>query len=42
MDEEIADAYFFDVDDLPNMPPKTAISRWLIDEFVDEVRARSA
>lgn len=41
VDEEIAEAHFFDVDDLPNVPPKTAISRWLIDDFIDQVRARS-
>ena len=33
-EEEIADAQWFDADNLPNMPPKTAISRWLIDEFL--------
>ena len=31
---EIAEARFFTKDDLPNMPPKTAISRWLIDDFL--------
>ena len=36
---EIADARWFKVDDLPNMPPPTAISRWLIDAFIDEQRA---
>jgi len=34
-EEEIAEAKFFGKDDLPKMPPKTAISRWLIDEFLD-------
>ena len=34
---EIAEARFFKKDDLPKMPPKTAISRWLIDEFLDEL-----
>ena len=38
-DEEIAEARWFDVDDLPNAPPKTAISRWLIDDFIEQVRA---
>ena len=33
---EIADAQWFRFDDLPNVPPKTAISRWLIDEFIDQ------
>jgi len=41
-DEEIAEAHWFDIDDLPNVPPKTAISRWLIDEFIDEVQSRGA
>ena len=36
---EIADARWFKVDDLPNMPPPTAISRWLIDAFIDEQRS---
>ncbi|MEQ8860183.1 MAG: NAD(+) diphosphatase [Pseudomonadales bacterium] len=31
---EIADARWFRHDDLPNVPPGTAISRWLIDDFV--------
>ncbi len=37
-DQEIAEARWFEVDDLPNIPPKTAISRWLIDAFIQEVR----
>lgn len=37
-DEEIAEARWFEVDDLPNVPPKSAISRWLIDAFIDQVR----
>ncbi len=36
-DEEIAEARWFDIGDLPDVPPKTAISRWLIDEFITEV-----
>ena len=36
-DEEIAEAHWFGKDDLPNMPPRTAISRWLIDEFLDSL-----
>jgi NAD+ diphosphatase len=36
---EIADARWFAPADLPNIPPGTAISRWLIDEFVKEVNA---
>lgn len=33
---EIAEARFFRFDQLPNVPPGTAISRWLIDAFVKE------
>ncbi len=33
---EIADARWFRFDDMPNVPPPTAISRWLIDAFVNE------
>ena len=35
---EIADARWFRYDDLPSVPPATAISRWLIDDFVNEVQ----
>ena len=35
---EIADARWFTADDLPNIPPKTAISRWLIDDFINQHR----
>lgn len=38
-DEEIAEAHWFDVNNPPNMPPKSAISRWLIDEFIDRVKS---
>ncbi|TNF86446.1 MAG: NUDIX domain-containing protein, partial [Gammaproteobacteria bacterium] len=38
-DEEIAEAHWFDVDNLPNVPPGSAISRWLIDAFIDQVKA---
>lgn len=34
-EDEIADARWFTADDMPNVPPKTAISRWLIDAFID-------
>ncbi len=37
---EISDAQWFACDDLPNVPPITAISRWLIDAFVQEVQNR--
>jgi NAD+ diphosphatase len=37
---EISDARWFACDDLPNVPPATAISRWLIDAFVHEVENR--
>lgn len=33
---EIAEARFFHFKELPNVPPATAISRWLIDDFVRE------
>ena len=38
-DDEIADAQWFTADNLPTIPPKTAISRWLIDDFVATLRA---
>jgi NAD+ diphosphatase len=38
-DAEIAEAGWFRYDDLPNVPPGTAISRWLIDDFI---RARES
>tara|TARA_B100000029_G_C17547602_1_gene948989 strand:+ start:719 stop:1555 length:837 start_codon:yes stop_codon:yes gene_type:complete len=34
-DKEIAEARWFGADDLPNLPPGTAISRWLIDDFLN-------
>ncbi|MEM1436288.1 MAG: NAD(+) diphosphatase [Pseudomonadota bacterium] len=33
-EDEISDAQWFTANDLPTIPPKTAISRWLIDDFV--------
>lgn len=39
---EIADAKWFHYSDLPGVPPGTAISRWLIDHFIDEMTNRSA
>ena len=39
-DGEIADAKWFDIDALPKVPGRFAISRWLINEFIDEVNAR--
>ncbi len=36
-DDEIADAQWFKADNLPQIPPKTAISGWLIQEFIDEL-----
>ncbi len=33
-EEEIADAQWFSIDDLPAIPGKIAISRWLIDDFL--------
>ena len=35
---EIADARWFRYSSLPGVPPATAISRWLIDDFVSEVK----
>jgi len=37
-DDEIAEAHWFDVNNLPNVPPGSAISRWLIDAFIDQVK----
>ncbi len=33
-EEEIADAQWFDIDNLPDIPGKIAISRWLIDDYL--------
>lgn len=41
LDGEIADAHWFRHDELPNVPPGTAISRWLIDDYIAELRART-
>ena len=40
-DGEISEAKWFNADDLPNIPGGTAISRWLIDEFVEEMATSS-
>ena len=40
-DGEIADAQWFSADQLPMIPPKTAISGWLIDEFVRELQGEA-
>ena len=37
---EIADAQWFRADNLPQIPPKTAISGWLIQEFLDELQGK--
>src|SRR4051812_33548805 len=37
-ESEIVDAQWFAIDDLPNVPPPFAISRWLIDSHVQRVR----
>ncbi len=39
-DGEIADAQWFRYDALPNVPPGTAISKWLIDAFVEQKNGR--
>ena len=41
-DGEIAEADWFDIDDLPNVPGGTAISRWLIDTFAEQVKANES
>jgi NAD+ diphosphatase len=38
-EDEIADAQWFGVNSLPQIPPKTAISGWLIQEFLDHLSA---
>lgn len=38
-DDEIADAQWFKPDNLPQIPPKTAISGWLIQEFIERSQA---
>ncbi|MEQ8693395.1 MAG: NAD(+) diphosphatase [Pseudomonadales bacterium] len=35
--DEIADAQWFSADNLPQIPPKTAISGWLIEEFIQSL-----
>ena len=35
-EDEIADAQWFSKDNLPQTPPRTAISGWLIDEFIQQ------
>lgn len=41
-DGEIAEARWFHYSQLPNVPGGTAISRWLIDAFVDEMSSNAA
>ena len=41
-DQEIAEAKWFKYDSLPNVPAGTAISRWLIDEFINEQKAKTS
>ena len=36
LDEEISEARWFRFDELPNVPGATAISRWLINAFIEE------
>ena len=36
-EDEIADARWFHHTNLPNIPGKTAISRWLIDAYLEEM-----
>ncbi|MCH9671691.1 MAG: NAD(+) diphosphatase [Gammaproteobacteria bacterium] len=37
-DAEIADAKWFHIDELPKVPARFAISRWLIDDYIRQVR----
>ena len=37
-ESEIVDAQWWSIDDLPNIPPPFAISRWLIDDHVERLR----
>ena len=37
-DEEIADAQWFPIDTLPKVPPRFAISRWLIEDYRAQVK----
>ena len=41
-DNEIADAQWWDVDALPKVPGRFAISRWLIDAFIEQVKSAPA
>jgi NAD+ diphosphatase len=36
-EDEIADAQWFDIDKLPQIPGKIAISRWLIDDYLRKI-----
>lgn len=38
-ESEIVDAQWFPIDELPNIPPPFAISRWLIDGHIERVRS---
>ncbi|MCB1745163.1 MAG: NAD(+) diphosphatase [Gammaproteobacteria bacterium] len=38
-DNEIADAQWFHIDDLPKVPTRYAISRWLIEDYIEQVRS---
>jgi NAD+ diphosphatase len=37
-ESEIVDAQWYSIDDLPNIPPPFAISRWLIDDHITRVK----
>lgn len=39
---ELADAQFFDIDDLPSMPPRLSIARALLDDTIRRIRAEGA
>ena len=37
-EDEIADAKWFDINELPDIPGKIAISRWLIDDYLSKMK----
>ena len=39
---EIAEAHWFDPDELPSMPPPLSIARWLIDDWLGRQRGDRA
>ena len=37
-EDEIADAKWFKLDELPKLPTRYAISRWLIEDYIASIR----